>query len=154
MNADRLIGLDNDIPWHYPEDFKRFKRVTLGSAIIMGRKTWESIGSKPLPKRQNIVLTRGTLDGIENASTIDAALKLANEKTVWFIGGGYVYQQALPYCTLLDITWIPDQININPAQNPVYFPDIDPTVWQAEAKQALKADSRLFVQRFQRKNPR
>ncbi|MEM7196294.1 MAG: dihydrofolate reductase, partial [Pseudomonadota bacterium] len=74
MNADRIIGLDGTIPWHHSEDLKRFKRLTTGTVIIMGRLTWESIGSKPLPERKNIVISRSQVDSVECYTSVESAL--------------------------------------------------------------------------------
>src|SRR5438067_9831623 len=109
MDANRGIGIDNKLPWHLPEDLAHFKRVTLGHPIIMGRKTWDSIG-RPLPGRRNIVITRNPqwhADGTERASSLTSALDLArNESKVFVIGGGEIYAQALPLADELVLTEI------------------------------------------------
>jgi dihydrofolate reductase len=150
MTKDRVIGLDNKIPWHYSEDFKRFKRVTLNSSTIMGRKTWESIRCKALPQRRNIVISRKPVADVEHyhsiADAVDACKR--DEPPIWFIGGGYIYTEALSYCTHLDITTVPDIID---PQNAVLFPEIDPEIWHARPAAPLQADPRLNVQTFTRK---
>ena len=150
MTRDRVIGVENTIPWHYSEDFKRFKRVTLGAILIMGRKTWESLGCKALPGRRNIVISRKPVAGIEHYTTIEQALEACreSEQDIWFIGGGEIYGAALQYCTLLDITTVPDRIKI---QGAVRFPKIDPETWTAGDPVPLEADPRLSVQRYTRK---
>lgn len=150
MTKDRVIGVDNSIPWHYSEDFKRFKRVTLGSIIIMGRKTWESIGRKALPKRRNIVISRSPVANIEHYSSIDEALAACEESplAIWFIGGGQIYADAIAHCNHLDITTVPDRIARGGA---IVFPDIGPDTWSAEEPLPLKEDPRLYVQQFSRK---
>ncbi len=151
MTRDRVIGLNNDIPWRYPEDWKRFKEITLNSTVIMGRKTWESIGSKPLPLRQNIVITRSKLarlEGVAHTSSIEIALDIADKEIIWFIGGGNIYAQALQYCDHLDITWVPDIIS---DPNTIRFPEISPEAWQAETEQPLASDPRLVTQQFHRR---
>jgi dihydrofolate reductase len=150
MTKERVIGTDNTIPWHYSEDFKRFKRLTLNSIIIMGRKTWESIGRKALPKRRNIVISRSVVDNTEHYASIKAALAdcEGSPRDIWFIGGGQIYADALPHCTHLDITTVPD--HIEPA-DAVLFPEIDQRVWSAGKSTPLAADPRLSVQRFLRK---
>jgi len=151
MTSDRIIGINNGIPWHYSEDFKRFKRVTLGSAIIMGRKTWESIGSKPLPKRRNIVISRGTVIGTEHYPSIEQALTACqDEAAIWLIGGGQIYAQGLEYCDHLDITLVPDKPD--PA-GAITFPMIDPVLWQARPRETLAEDPRLQTQYFTRRHP-
>lgn len=149
MTRDRVIGVNNAIPWHYSEDFKRFKRVTLNSIIIMGRKTWESIGSKPLPKRRNIVISRNAVNNIEHYPSINAALRGCKDSqlAIWFIGGGQIYTDALIHCTQLDITTVPDIITLDSA---VLFPEIDPVVWSTGEPVTLEADPRLSVQIYTR----
>ena len=150
MTKDRVIGIDNSIPWHYSEDFKRFKRVTLNGIIIMGRKTWESIGRKALPKRRNIVISRSTVDNAEHYSSIEQALTACRDSklAVWFIGGGQIYADAITYCTHLDITTVPDIIN---PEGAILFPKIDPLFWSAGEITPLDTDPRLSVQRFSRR---
>ena len=99
--ADRVIGMDRALPWHLPEDMRRFKELTMGSAVVMGRGTWESLPAKfrPLPGRRNIVVTRQAsydAPGAEVVSSLDAAFELAGDD-VWVAGGASVYEQALPY---------------------------------------------------------
>ena len=149
ITKERVIGRDNSIPWHYSEDFKRFKRLTLNSIIIMGRKTWESIGSKALPKRRNIVISRNTVNDAENYASIDAALSACKDSplAIWFIGGGQIYEDAIQHCTHLDITTVPDHIEPDGA---VLFPEINPHIWSAGKSAPLAADPRLSVQRFLR----
>ena len=135
MNYDNVIGLDGDIPWHYSEDLKRFKQRTLDSTIIMGRLTWESIGSKPLPRRRNVVISRNAVENVEHYNDIDTAVDRCKEDDIWFIGGGQIYQAVMPILNLLDITYVPDKIE--PA-NAVVFPQIDSKVWDATSEQKLE----------------
>ncbi len=119
------IGIDNQLLCHLPQDLKYFKKQTLGKPIIMGRKTFESIG-RPLPKRKNIVLTRQDLskvDGVYSASHLDEALALAGDvEEVMVIGGANIYQQTLPLATRLYITEISYQFKAD-----VFFPTFDKT---------------------------
>jgi dihydrofolate reductase len=117
QKKDRAIGLGNDLLWHAPEDMKRFKELTKGHPIIMGRKTFESILKilgKPLPNRTNIVVTRDTnynYDGATIAHSLEEALEIANglNPTEIHIGGGAeIYKQALPFVDRLHITWFSD----------------------------------------------
>lgn len=109
---DQVIGKDNSIPWRIPQDLKLFKKVTLDSVVIMGRKTYESIPKqyRPLPKRVNMVLTRSDKEfpGAETYNSLDAALKKASEynKSIFIIGGSQIYQQALSHCDELHISFI------------------------------------------------
>ena len=109
MAKDRVIGKDNDMPWHMPADLQHFKKVTLGKPVIMGRKTFESIG-RPLPGRKNIVITRNLdwkMDGVEVVNSPENALKLVSDvKEVMVIGGGNIYRQFLPMADTLYLTFI------------------------------------------------
>lgn len=146
MNDDHVIGVNGDLPWHYSEDLKRFKRMTMSSAIIMGRLTWESIGAKALPGRRNMVITRSDIEGVECfRSAADAAN--ASDQPVWFIGGGQLYQSALNLCHVLDVTWVPDRVTDPSA---VRFPDIDSSQWKPGPRAPMAEDERLQCQRFYR----
>ena len=145
MTADGVIGLNGKIPWHYSADLKRFKKITLNSTVIMGRKTWESLPIKPLPKRQNIVLTRSRLPQVKYYSSIDDAVKNAKFENIWFIGGSAVYESSINYCQTIDITYVPDTYN---QPDLVRFPKIDWSQWQAEPKIQCRNDNRLVHQRF------
>ncbi len=127
MTDDRVIGLDGSIPWHYPEDLKRFKRITMGAAIIMGRLTWESINCKALPGRRNIVISRNPVRSVECYDQIQQALTACGDQDIWVIGGGQIYQAAFQWLTRLDITYVPDRIERPDA---VRFPVIDSHTWQ------------------------
>ena len=129
MTPDRVIGLNGDLPWHIPEDLKHFRRVTMGHAIIMGRVTHESIG-RPLPGRQNIVITRqggAHFDGCQVAGSLDEALKLAREAgddEPRVVGGGAIYALALPLATKLFLSEVDMDVS-----GDTYFPEIDPGEW-------------------------
>lgn len=108
MSSNRVIGRDGTLPWHFPEDLKFFKRTTLGHPILMGRTTFESIG-RPLPGRQNVVLSR-TMDSREGITVIREVAELAQvcpeAETVFVIGGAQVYAELLSKCDGLYLTWI------------------------------------------------
>lgn len=100
--ADRIIGMDRALPWHLPEDMRRFRELTMGATVVMGRVTWESLPEKfrPLPGRRNIVITRQAsydASGAEVVSSVEQALELAADGDVWVIGGASIYEQALPF---------------------------------------------------------
>jgi len=107
LSRNRVIGKDGKIPWHIPEDLKRFKELTTGHTVLMGRRTYESLGN-PLPDRRNVLLTSRQIPGMETHTSLDAALQaLKNEEKVFVIGGGTVFAQVLPladelYLTLVD----------------------------------------------------
>jgi dihydrofolate reductase len=110
MSLNRVIGAGNRIPWHLPDDFKWFKRMTTGQVIVMGRKTFESIG-KPLPNRTTIVLTRsaGPIPGVRTVSDLgqlDRADPALAGREVYICGGAQIYRQALPLCSDLYLTLV------------------------------------------------
>ena len=112
MSENRVIGRNNQIPWHLPEDFRWFKQATLGGTLVMGRKTFESIG-RPLPGRVTVVLTRGGFSDprIHLASGLDAIPGLALPEPVFICGGAQVYEQALPRCAELLLTRVRQEVD-------------------------------------------
>lgn len=123
MANNRVIGKDNDMPWHMPADLKHFKKVTLGKPVIMGRKTFESIG-RPLPGRKNIVISRSgqiSFEGVEVAKDPSQAIELAGDvDEVMIIGGGHVYTHFLPLADTLYLTHI--ELNVD---GDTCFPDYE-----------------------------
>ena len=113
MTRDHVIGLDGDMPWHLPADLAHFKRITSGKTVIMGRKTFDSIG-RPLPKRRNIVITRNaqwTHEGVEVAHSLEAAIALTkDEEETMIIGGATLYSASLREANRLYITWIDAEV--------------------------------------------
>jgi len=105
---NRVIGRDNDLIWHLPDDLKHFKRHTAGKTIIMGRKTWESLGGRPLPNRRHIVITRSkefTAKGADVVHSLETAVELAKtEEEVFVVGGAQIYTLSLPIIDVLEIT--------------------------------------------------
>ncbi len=129
-----VIGIDNRLPWHLPEDLRRFKELTTGHAVIMGRKTWESLPPKfrPLPGRRNIVVTRNAgyrAEGATVVHSIEDARTAADEELAYVIGGAEVYAQALPLAARLEIT----EIDADFAGD-AGFPVRDPAVWRESAR--------------------
>ncbi|PAW87327.1 MAG: dihydrofolate reductase [Pedosphaera sp. Tous-C6FEB] len=113
MSLNRVIGDGNRIPWHLPEDFKWFKATTLGHVLVMGRKTFESIG-KPLPGRETIVLTRTgswAHPGVRTATNLADLAPLIGERTAFICGGAQIYAQALPLCSDLFLTLVKREVN-------------------------------------------
>jgi dihydrofolate reductase len=111
-----VIGRDRKIPWRYPGDSQRFKRVTMGAAVVMGRITWESIGSRPLPGRRNVVVsvTMPRAPGIDQFVSVDQfMLENDDPHDVWFIGGRRIYEAAMRFVDLIDVTYVPDDIPID-----------------------------------------
>lgn len=121
MSLNRVVGADNKIPWHLPEDFKWFKQMTTGHVIVMGRKTFESIG-KPLPDRETIVLSRSQFShpGVRVASGLDEAAALAGERQVFICGGAQIYAQALPFCSDLYLTLVKREV-----EGDAFFPPFE-----------------------------
>ncbi len=107
MSLNRVIGRGNQIPWHLPEDFKWFKRMTTGQVVVMGRKTFESIG-KPLPSRTTLVLTHSPapIPGVETIQDLHQIDLVHEEREVFICGGAQLYTQALPFCSDLYLTLV------------------------------------------------
>jgi dihydrofolate reductase len=105
VSPEGVIGANNQVPWHHPGDYRRFKRVTLGSMVVMGRKTFESMG-KPLEGRRNVVVTRSPIDtpGVESVQSIEDALARAGDSDVWLIGGRRIFEEGMIYADLIDVT--------------------------------------------------
>lgn len=106
-----VIGAGGGMPWHLPEDLAHFREVTMGSPVVMGRRTWESFPERfrPLPGRRNIVVTRNddwAAEGAERAADLSSAIELAGDHTVWVIGGGQLYGEAIARADVLEVTEI------------------------------------------------
>ena len=136
---DNALGKDNDLIWYLPEDLKRFKKTTSGHHIIMGRKTFESIG-KPLPNRTTVIITRNKdykAEGCIVVHSLEAALTISKtEKEVFIIGGAQIYKEAIEIADKLDITEVHESFDAD-----VYFPKIAPTSWTEISRQDFKADA-------------
>jgi dihydrofolate reductase len=135
--ANNVIGRDGELPWHLPEDLQRFKRLTIGKPVIMGRRTQESIG-RPLPDRRNIVLSRRggyAIEGCEVVATADEALKLAaGAAEVMVIGGGRVYRRLLPVTDRIYLTRLATAVD-----GDTFFPELDDAEWRIVDRQDLPA---------------
>ncbi len=132
------IGLRNALPWRLPEDLAFFKRTTTGHTIIMGRKTFDSIG-RPLPNRRNIVVTRNrdwSHAGAETAGSLEEAARQAGDGEAFVIGGAQIYIEALPIATKLVVTEIDADFECD-----AYFPPIDRTVWTEVSREPHHSDS-------------
>lgn len=127
MDPDRVIGLDNNMPWHISEDLKYFKRVTLGAPVLMGRKTHESIG-RPLPGRQNLILTRNrdyTAEGCEVVHDLDSALERAAEHPeLMIIGGSELYRLFLERADCIYLTRVHARY-----EGDTWFPELNNAEW-------------------------
>ena len=107
IGKDGAIGKNGDLIWKIPQDLKRFKQLTTGHPVIMGRKTWESLPKKPLPNRRNIIITKNPeykADGAETMNSIEEALKKIADETSFIIGGAQIYREFLPYASRIYLT--------------------------------------------------
>ncbi len=143
-----VIGADGGMPWHLPADLKRFKRLTMGHPMVMGRKTFESMGA--LPGRRSIVVTRDPAwqaDGAEVADSLDTALAMAagTDELIMVVGGGQIYAQAIDRADRLEITHLD-----RAAPGDTMFPAIDPGMWESTARE--EADGLAFVT-YDRRRP-
>lgn len=144
MADNRVIGRNNKLPWHLPNDLKYFKQLTTGKPVIMGRKTYESIG-RPLPNRVNIVITRDTAfkaEGIKVVNTLDAAIELADAEClisgadeVIVMGGAEIYALALPRADRLYITFVHATV-----EGDSYFPEFDLSAYTEVGREKFLAD--------------
>lgn len=137
MTEERVIGSNNQLLWHLPNDFKHFKQSTMGKPVVMGRKTFESIG-RPLPGRQNIVLTQQLdklFSGCEVAHSIEEALTLAQGDEIMVIGGAEIYRRFMPLAQQLYITLVHA-----PLSGDVIFPAWEPQDWQECTREAHVQD--------------
>ncbi|WEF34689.1 dihydrofolate reductase [Pseudoduganella chitinolytica] len=132
------IGRDNQLPWHLPEDLAHFKRLTTGHPIVMGRKTFDSIG-RPLPNRRSIVVTRNPdwrHDGVEAVGSLAEAVALVGDAPAFIIGGAQIFAEALGVADRLIVTHIDRVYDCD-----TFFPPIDATVWHETERQAYDAAS-------------
>lgn len=145
LDAQGAIGRDNALPWHLPDDLKRFKALTLGHPVVMGRKTAESLG-RALPGRRNLMLTRSgqvPFDGMQAVASLDEALDLAaaDGEVLWVIGGGEVYALALPHASHLHLTRVQTRVEGADA----FFPTVDFGQWRLLAREQRDPDARHAV---------
>jgi len=129
LSRNRVIGDGNRIPWHIPEDFKHFKRTTMGHPIIMGRKTFESLGAKPLPGRAHFIITRTPQNALENVTfvpSLEDAIKHASalDDEIFICGGAQIYAAAMPLCTRMILTHIEQDF-----PGDTFFPTFDQDKW-------------------------
>jgi dihydrofolate reductase len=151
VSRNGVIGRDGGLPWHISSDLKRFKAMTMGKPVIMGRKTWDSLPRKPLPGRSNIVISRAGRVSDEGAVVVpdvEAALAVARRESpaeICIIGGGEIYRLFLPLAGRIYLTEV--QMDV---EGDTRFPDLDPAVWREVSREAVDAgpsDSAGFVLR-------
>jgi len=137
---NNVLGKNNQLIWHLPADLKRFKKTTFGHCVIMGRKTYESLG-KPLPNRTNIVITRDKnfkADGCVIVHSLNEAIKEAKtDDNPFILGGANIYKQAITLADVLDLTFVHHNF-----EGDVFFPEIDRSVWKEASRQDFKADTK------------
>ena len=140
LDRNFAIGRDGEMPWHLPDDLKRFKTLTLNKPVLIGSKTARAIG-RALPGRDNLVLTRGAtapFDGQHVVHSLDEAVARANGAELCVIGGGEVYELALPRATNLHLTWIDTEADRPDA----FFPRFDQSQWRETFREAHGADAK------------
>ena len=151
-----IIGKDNDLIWHLPDDLKHFKRLTKGHTIIMGRKTWESIGARPLPYRDHIIITRNAdykADGARVVTSIDDALQAIDpaDEQPFIVGGAEIYKLAMPYVKQLELTYVHHDF-----EGDTSFPAIDANSWEETWSERHEKDEKhlypFTFTRLQRKS--
>ena len=141
MADNRVIGIENRLPWKLPADMKWFRENTMGKPIIMGRLTFESFGAKPLPGRRNIIISRNptyAADGIESCNSLEEALKATQDNDeVMIIGGMSLYQQALPLAERLYMTLVHTNV-----EGDAWFPEFDLQHWRETTRSDFLADDK------------
>ena len=144
VSEDWGIGKNNELLWNISEDLKRFKRLTMGNTVIMGKKTWESIPVRPLKGRKNVVLTEDPneiIDGAITAYSINDALgKCEMGEEIFVIGGGSVYRQFMSVADRLYITHVHKKADAD-----VYFPEIDLNIWKIVEKQEFPESDKITI---------
>lgn len=143
-----VIGRDNALPWRIPADMAYFKRETVGKTVVMGRKTWESFGSKPLKDRKNVVLTRDssyTADGADVVHSIEDALSAADGEEVMIIGGSEIYALSLPIADRLRVTRVRESF-----EGDAVFPTIDWSSWLLiSSQEGIRDEKNVYQYEFE-----
>ena len=140
IGKNNALGKDNQLIWHLPADLKRFKSVTIGHHVIMGRKTFESLG-KPLPNRTTIIITRSKefiADGCIVVNSLTQAIQAAKEdENPFILGGAEIYKQAMELADVLDLTFVHHEFGAD-----VFFPEIDKTIWKEASREDFSKDEK------------
>ena len=142
MSLNRVIGKDNRLPWHLPEELKWLRKITHGQVIVMGRKTFESMG-RPMPDRENIVLTRSDIEipGVRILRGLDEVEKIKTDKEIWIFGGAEIYRQALPQCSDLYLT----VVNLQVEDGDVFFPEFENDF---ELKEVIRREPEFTINHY------
>jgi dihydrofolate reductase len=139
ISENNAIGKDNKLLWHLPKDLKHFKEITTGGTVIMGRKTYDSVG-RPLPNRRNIIITRQQIEipGCEVVNSVEAALDLCrDEAEVFIVGGAEIYRLAMPLTDKIFLTIVHENFEAD-----TYFPEIKPAIWKETDRQDHEPDEK------------
>ena len=139
LDRNRLIGVNNDLPWRLSADLQNFKKLTSGHAIIMGRVTWDSLG-RPLPKRHNIVITRNSkfkAEGCTVVNSLEQAIEICKDEKAFIIGGAQIYKLAMELADQMILTEVDTE-----ASGDTWFPEIDYSQWQLTNKEKHSADEK------------
>ena len=145
LTKNHIIGNENRLIWNIPDDMKNFKKITSGNVVIMGRKTYDSIG-KPLPNRHNIVISRSqkNIPGVDVCNTLADAIEKGKSygKEIFIIGGASVYEQALPLADKMMLSWIKKEY-----EGDAFFPDFDEREWKIENGKTFDGFELVMYQR-------
>ncbi len=137
IGKNRGIGFDGRMPWHLPAELQHFKRVTMGHAILMGRKTWQAVG-RPLPGRQNIVATRNpdfVAVGADVCTSLDEAMEISRHQEIMVIGGGQLYELTMPLAQRMVLSLVDTEASAD-----TWFPCWSDSEWRQVSEQCFKAD--------------
>ena len=146
VSPEGVIGLHGQIPWRRPADLHRFKRITVGKTVIMGKNTWNE-RKRPLPGRRNVVVTKTPIEGVECFATLREAVASCTGE-IWLIGGAGIYREGMELADVIDLTYVPDHIGHPDA---VRFPPIDAARFEAGPRERHPDDPELELQRFHRR---
>ncbi len=161
VSKNGVIGVDNTLPWagEYPEDMKHFRTMTKNSILIMGRKTFESVGSRPLPSRRNIVISRLanglgciSVEGVEVYSSVKEAIDACNgdARDIWVVGGERIYEAGMQFAEEIYLTMIPKWIDATLGQSVARFPWINPMIFLSTASEDQKLSDEVTVIKYVR----
>ncbi|MUT67363.1 dihydrofolate reductase [Paenibacillus sp. NEAU-GSW1] len=149
MDRNRTIGFGNRLPWKLPAEMAFFKKMTTGKTVLMGRKTFESLRSKPLPNRRNVILTRvqgASFEGCETVHSVREAIERYGNEDLMVIGGADIYSQFLPHADKLLLT----EVHTEVAEGDAYFPEISPLEWSLAHSEPYEQDeANMFSFTFQ-----
>ena len=144
IGQNRELGKDNDLLWNIPRDMNRFKQMTAGHTVVMGRKTFDSLWIKPLPKRKNIVLTSSADLGYSNVQIVHSLPEILDavkgDGEVFVIGGAKIYELLLPYCSRMYITYVHSTFDAD-----TYFPEFELSQWEEAFREDIVDDSEAGV---------